>query len=232
MQCKFLFCAPKSATLKKLRDILKKCSALCYVHTDFEEFWQYSQNDLSHLYLLDVEMACGEERSIIDHPRFQSRQMNVAFYYSQNSLALMSANYRLNSLGDFDIEAIDLPQVLSQIISALKIKRGRENEILKLKAELYQTQQQHDRFVAQVQRSAEESDYRKLLREFIHKVDQKCLQFDFLPALSKVIAATDFVRRYTIFELTHNGQKLISPRLKGKKYRSLPALWLGNRSWE
>ena len=212
---------------KQLRDIFKQWSTLCYVYTDFDEFWERSQKSLSDLYLLDVKMVCGRERGLLDHPQYQTGQMNVAFYYSKGSHPLMSSSYRIKSLGDFNIDDPALPQQLSQLWNFLKAQRDRESEMGKLKMQLYETRGQLERTVGQIQQLSQQSDYRKLLAQFAHQIDQQCRRQDFLPALAKVVEQFDFIDQYALLELSPNGQKLLSPRLRGSKYRAFPSLWLG-----
>ena len=212
---------------KKLRDILKQWPVLCYVYTDFEQFWEHSQNELSHLYLLDVEMASGRGQRIIDHPKYRSGQMNVVFYYSQSSLPLMNTAYRMQSLGDLDIEAPDLPQRLSQLWGLFQARLDRKGENSKLKAQLYQAREQLHQVVQKNQHVAKKFDHGQLLGQIIRKIDQLCYGHDFLHALNLAIHHFDCFIQYSILELAPNGQKLVSPRLQGKKYRTFPTLWLG-----
>lgn len=212
---------------KRLRDALEGQVAVCYVYTNWDEFWNYSQDGLTQLYLLDVELVCGQERGIIDHPKYRARQMNVAFFYSQSTLPLMSAAYRLDSLGDFDVEVEDLPEKLSQILRFLKVRREREAEVRKLKAELYLARQERERSEGQLRELWKQANDRQLLGEVVRKIDRECCRQDFLQALAKVVEELDFFQQYGIFELAGNGQKLVSPRLAGRKYRALPSLQLG-----
>ena len=212
---------------KQLRDILKQCSVFTYIYTSFDEFWKNSQTELSHLYLVDITMASGDERAMNDHPQYQSKQMNVVFYYNPRSLPLLTTPYKVNSFGYFDIEGPDLSTELSLILDSLQAQENNKREVGKLKVELHQTRQQLHRSVEKVQNYAQECDYQKLLAKIIHQMDCQCQRYDFFSALDKVVGGLDFIHRYALFELTYNGQKLVSPRSMGRKYRTFPSLWLG-----
>ena len=212
---------------KQLRDILKQWSVFTYVYTNFDEFWKNSQTELSHLYLLDMTMASGDERGINDHPQYRSKQMNVVFYYDQHSLPLLTTPYKVDSFGYFNIEGPDLSTELSLILDSLQAQVNNKREVAKLKVELHQTQQQLHRSIDIAQSHAQESDYQKLLAKIVYQIDQQCQRYDFFSALDKVFEGLDFIHQYALFELTYNGQKLVAPRPMGRKYRAFPSLWLG-----
>ena len=230
MEVSILCSRPQDA--QKLTRLLKDSSSLSYTYKDFNELWEHSQEKLSQLYILDVEVVSGHERGIIDHPKYQKGLMNVVFYYSQDSLPLMASQYRMKSLGDFDIDDPDLAQRLSQVVAELKARQERQGEVGKLKADLYQARKSLDKLVEKNQREAQESDYRRLLCGLVDAINEECRVHDFLESFGRVMERANFIEEYAVLELTPNGQKLISPRLKGQKYRSFPSLWLGIQDQE
>ena len=179
---------------------------------------------------MDITMASGNERGINDHPLYRSKQMNMAFYYDQKSLPLLTTPYKVDSFGYFNIQEPDLPAQLSLILDALQAQESNKREVAKLKVELHQTQQQLHRSIDVAQNHAQESDYQKLLARIIHQIDQQCQRYDFFSALDRVFGELNFIDQYSLLELTYNGQKLVAPSTPGKEISVLPQFVVGHGS--
>ncbi|MCY4644687.1 MAG: hypothetical protein OXB88_08730 [Bacteriovoracales bacterium] len=214
---------------KALRDILKNWVSVCYVHTDFDDFWQNSQKEPAPLYLIDVEMIDAGKEKIADHPHYKSSLMNVAFFYSPSSFHLMSAPYLKTCCGHFDIESKDISQKLFDILESLKVNRDREREMLKLKVELHDIRGRFNQTIETAKQMKRTFGKQQLLGKLIFEIDRQCGKRDFLEAFGQVLEGCDFVYKYALFELVSNSNdpKLVSPPLKGAKVQHFPSLQLG-----
>ena len=212
---------------KQLRDILKKQSVLCYVYTDFEEFWQQLSHNPAELFLLDITMTSQGQRGIEDHPKYQARQMDIVFYCDQHSLPLLDTVYKLHSLGHFNLDSPHLEQELSLIIGAWKTQRTTAQRAQKLQAELHRTLRQRDQVIQSSRQYVQKIDYLQLLGDIVSRIEQAGRDQDFLSALDQVLGQLKVVEEYALLESTADGQKLVSPQLSGRKYRMFPSLWLG-----
>ena len=213
--------------VKILKNALSNYCRVFYTYTDFEHFWSETQKGGTPLYLVDVERACEGEHSLTDHPAYRAGQMNIIFYHTPRTLPLMSSAYRIHALGDVDLEADDLSQRLSSIMDAFSIRREKERENEQLKAKLYKSEQRFHKAVEQFQQESQRFDYHQLLVQFIRKIEHKYDGHNFLTAFSAVMEEVDFIDEYAFYELNDSGQKLVSPRIQGKKSYRFPSLWLG-----
>lgn len=202
-------------------------STVFYTYTDFDQFWSEAEKGTTPLYLVDVERACESERSLAEHPAYVDGRMNIIFYYTQETLPLMSAVYSMHFLGEVDREAEDLPQKLSHIVGVLLARRKKERENGQLKAQLYKSENRFHKAVEQFQQELQRFEYQEFLTQFMRKIENQYDGHNFLTTLSGTMDESNFIKQYAFFELSESGQKLASPRLKGKKYYRLPSLWLG-----
>ena len=212
---------------KLLSSFLRKWSIIPYVFTDLKNYKQSTIKEVPHLSLVEVTMMSDGVETLADHPKYQEGVLNCAVFCSNETIPLMAGSYEYNSIGFFNIDTTDLSSRLENLIIATQKRSEVFTENLRLKRDLHMAQDRSAKLIEKVQTNACREEYASVLSDFIEELDQKCTQLDFNNSIESVLERCEWVQRYTILEPTINGQKLISPHLKGNKFKACPSLWLG-----
>jgi two-component SAPR family response regulator len=84
---------------KKLSQVFKQVGVHPYVCTSLSEFWEDSMKNKPDLTIIDVKMMSQGEILFKDHPLVVNQELSVAFYYEQDSAALLYSTFDILNLG-------------------------------------------------------------------------------------------------------------------------------------
>lgn len=215
------------ATLaREFSNIFRDLGILAHYYPDLPNFWFSCIDEPPDFSLVDVQLLSFEGMNILEHPKVVDKSVPLSFFCRKGDLPLLQSTYQCFHLGKL-FEGQNYRRELQAILR-------RFNEINKLKTQVNQLQSELDRLnranvqlVQNVQKSKQSHDYQKTVKGLAQFFQQKLGSGPAIEGIAEVLDSWDLCQEYSFFELSPNGQKLISPNLEVEKYRQLPSLWLG-----
>lgn len=210
---------------KEISDALREIGIYAHFYDSLDEYWVAANSDTPDLTIVDVKKMSSGTMLFKNHPKVKGNALCFAFYYKDETKVLINSTYGLNHYGYIRREI----NLTGQIQSILK----RRNEELHLVEQSIQLANRVDRLQKRSQRlvhDAEisynfENQYQALIN-ITDRVGTANSKDDYLKNLSSVFSEWDACASYGIYQLTLNGQKLVSPKFIRPKYKQMPQLWL------
>lgn len=215
----------KMSDAKDLAKTLRKTGVIPHVYQSLREFWDGVLASPPTLCIIDVKNMSDEERVLKNHPLIKNESLNLAFYYQENSRALLSSTFGLHHFGiirQSDNYDVQLRPVLERLNKLLKI----QGENVLLKKQLARAKSRSLMLLESAQSYKEKEDHQKAILRLLEQLDLED-EGDYFGLVGKVLSAWDEIKEFAMVELNPSRQKLLSPDLKLEKYRQLPTLWLG-----
>jgi len=216
---------------KEVSNIFRAMDVLPYIYNDLKSFWFGTIEELPSFCLVDVQLFTEGDLSLAQHPQIKAQAMPVALYYSNATAPLAYTSFEVLNFG---LISADLP-LSGQIKAVLK----RVNKLNQLESELRESevkasglQHQIDRVVRGTEKLKESDHYLQLLKRSLQTFDALRDQEDFYQAVQQGFQQLGFVESFSLYELSFNAQKLISPQIVSHKFKELPSLWLGQTGYQ
>lgn len=216
---------------KEVSNIFRAMDVLPYIYHDLKSFWFGTIEELPSFCLVDVQLFTEGDLSLAQHPQIKAQAMPVALYYSQATAPLAYTSFEVLNFG---LISAELP-LSGQIKAVLK----RVNKFNQLEGELRESevkasglQHQIDRVVRGTEKLKETDHYLQLLKRSLQTFDALRDEEDFYQAIQQGFQQLGFVENFSLYELSFNAQKLISPQVTSPKFKELPSLWLGQTGYQ
>lgn len=214
---------------KELSDILRKTGVLPCIYQDLKSFWFESLEKVPSLCIVDVKMMADGELLLKNHPYIKNDQLPVSFYHKKETEPLLFSTYEIYNFGTISREQSLRGQIKSLLRRFNKVKElEQEKQNLAIENNKYTTQ--IGRIVASHEKAREQEFYDQLLKSIVGRFEIQKKSEDFYSACESVLASIKEIKQFSILELSHNGQKLLSPKLFHSKFCHIPSLWLGQCS--
>lgn len=218
------------ADMKDVQDIsvvFRQAGVIPHFYEDLKTFWREVTTKTPTLCVVDVRRMSEGDLVLKNHPLVIKNVLPLAFVYSNETAPLLYSTYQLFNLGLLNTSLNFRGQVKSLL--------WRVNKELDLQGKIRSLE--YSEHKAQRQLGVLDNAFVDLKerRYFDERLKEVCTDFeraklngsDFFDACEKVLSAMPEVAEFSYLELSHNGQKLISPKSFVKKFRMIPALWLG-----
>jgi hypothetical protein len=213
---------------KKIGHTFRSLGVIPHVYDDLGEFWSGVLEQMPTVAMIDVRMMSEGDLLLKNHPHIKSGELPITFLYSERTKPLLNSAHSIFNLG-----LINCDQALSGQIKNILRRVNRinhlENLLSEKRSKLERADAKLENLMVSSRELLEKEHYQQQLQELIIKITSMIGQEDNFTALcGKVFSEMDEVVEFTILKLSRSGQKLLSPQIKGEKFRSIPALWLGD----
>lgn len=211
---------------KELGDVFRKMGIIPHFYEDLRGFWYGTLESLPSLCIVDVRKMTEGELLLKNHPFVKAQTMPLAFFYGEDTKPLLYSTYELYHLGAIErgpSYSGPLKALLKRLNRQMELERGFQSENLDrttLEGKL-------EKVVARHEELKEKQFYSDYLKSLVTQFEMNRAEGDFLTVVCKVFDTRHEFSEYSLVELSKNGQKTISPPSEGRKYRTLPPLWLG-----
>ena len=214
---------------KEISDILRKTGVLPFIYQDLKTFWFETLEKIPSLCIVDVKMMTNGELLLKNHPYIKNEQLPLAFYHRKETEPLLYSTYEIFNFGTVNKEQ-SLKGQLKSLLRRFNKMRSAEEEKLNLGIENKKLSNQVGRIVASHEKGRENEFYDQLLKSIVGRFEIQKKAEDFYSAAEVVLSSVKEIKQFSILELSHNGQKLVSPKLFHSKFCHVPSLWLGQTS--
>ncbi|MFT6069756.1 MAG: hypothetical protein ACJAT2_001669 [Bacteriovoracaceae bacterium] len=214
---------------KEISDILRKTGVLPYIYQDLKTFWFETLEKIPSLCIIDVKMMTEGELLLKNHPYIKNEQLPLAFYHRKETEPLLYSTYEIFNFGTVNKEQ-SLKGQLKSLLRRFNKMRTTEEEKLNLNIENKKLSNQVGRIVASHEKGRENEFYDQLLKSIVGRLEIQKKAEDFYSAAEVVLSSVKEIKQFSILELSHNAQKLVSPKLFHSKFCHVPSLWLGQTS--
>lgn len=214
---------------KELSDILRKTGVLPHIYQDLKTFWYETLEKVPSLCIIDVKMMTDGELLLKNHPYVKNDQLPLAFFHKKETEPLLYSTYETFNFGTINKEQ-SLKGQLKTLLRRFNHVKSTEEEKMNLVIENKKLSSQVGRIVASHEKGRENEFYDQLLKSIVGRFEIQKKAEDFYSACEVVLSSVKEIKQFSILELSHNGQKLISPKLFHSKFCHVPSLWLGQTS--
>ena len=215
------------ADAKKIGQIFRDLGIIPHVYDDLGEFWSGALEHTPTLAMVDVRMMSEGDLLLRNHPHIKAGELPIAFIYSERTKPLLNSAHSV-----FNFGLVNCNQALGGQIKNILRRINRinylENRLDEQKIKLERSDAKLERLMVSSGNLQEREHYQQRLQEVSGTTISLIGREDsFADLTDKVFGQMEEVVEFTLLELSRSGQKLVSPQLTGDKYRSVPALWLG-----
>ena len=212
--------------VKEISAVFRKLGIIPHFYEDLKTFWIGTLERIPSLCIVDVKKMSEGDLVLCDHPAVKSEQLPLVFFYSKNTEPLLVSTNEFFHLGLLK-KTEDYENSLRVILKRVNhfIFLAHENQ--KLKSEKFKMIETIDQLKLEVLTEKQTDQYRSMVNSVCTQLEELRGESDFFKALEKVFQGIDEISEFSMFELSFNGQKLISPLSHVQKFRAIPSLWLG-----
>ena len=218
------------ADMKDVQDVsavFRQAGVIPHFYEDLKTFWREVTLKAPTLCVVDVRKMSEGDLVFKNHPMIAKNILPVAFVYSNETSPLLYSTYEIFNLGLLNTSLNFKGQVKSLLWRVNK-ELNLENKIRSLEYSETKVQRQLGVLDTAFVDLKERRYYDERLKEICGDFERAKLNgSDFFDACEKVFSGMKEVAEFSYLELSHNGQKLVSPKSFVKKFRMIPALWLG-----
>jgi len=211
---------------KKLSQVFKQVGVHPYVCTSLSDFWEDSVKQTPDLTIIDVKMMSQGDILFKDHPLIISRELSVAFYYEQDTAALLYSTFDILNLGLINGDLSPIGQIKS-VLNRYNSYQSWQNKARRANEAEAAVDSKLSQIVSKTEELKEKTFYQALQKSIQGRLEAQKQDDDFFIAVSRVLSGVKEVKKFSFLELSPSGQKLISPKFLFDKYVEIPSLWLG-----
>lgn len=221
--------------LKDVQDIsavFRQVGVIPHFYEDLKSFWRGVIEKVPTLCVVDVRKMSEGELVFKNHPALMKNALPVAFVYNNETAPLLYSTFEIFNMGLLNTSLNFKGQVKS-LLWRLNEQMNLENKIRSLEYSETKAQRQlgvlDNAFVDLKERRYYDERLKEVCGDFERA---KLTGADFFDACEKVLSSMKEIAEFSYLELSHNGQKLLSPKSFVKKFRVIPPLWLGKTCTE
>lgn len=214
------------SSAKEISSALRQQNILPHLYQTLEEFWVACSVQIPDLSIIDVTKMSQGSIQFRMHPKVLDKSMAYAFFSKDTTKILLQSTFGLSPVGYLHSDSSLGPQILSMVTKrAEEIRSVRERAELETRINRLQSRSQ--RILSERSEAEEFRAQFEFMRNVCSEIEDESTRQDFTHSLISKLENWDAIDGYGIFELSQNGQKLISPELSRRKYHPFPSLWLG-----
>ncbi|EQC50208.1 hypothetical protein M899_2822 [Bacteriovorax sp. BSW11_IV] len=211
---------------REISRVFKQAGVVPYFYDTLRDYWNGIVNDVPSLSVVDVKMMSDGDLFLATHPFVRTEALPLVFYYTDESAYLTGPAFECFNLGMIKNELGFDGQIKSLLKRVNHFYRlDRENSNLRTQA--IDVDSKVGRVVEANQKLQEKTFYGELFSSITEDFESARSNETFAAALSEVFTKYEEIEKYSCFEMSANGKKLIGLEGEGKKYFQIPALWLG-----
>lgn len=224
-QFKIILLSNEERQQKRFKDIFEKVGVEAIFTHDLDQFWHTANVEECDLCLIDVRQMSSGNRTLKNHPRVVNNELPLAFFYANNSQALVYSTYDFNHHGLIN-SSMSLAGQLKSILLRVEKTQGVQNTIKSLEYDRLMAEKAKRKFVEENEHLKQKSFYHGMLETLSEQMKGLWKEVDFYHGVGQFLQSVNFVKRYSFFLLNHAGNKLISPTMDQDKYEKLPSIWM------
>ena len=213
------------AEAKEVSDMLRDIGIYAHFYDDLDEFWIAANAETPDLTIVDVKKMSSGKILFKNHPKVKGNALCFAFYYNDNTRVLLNSTYGLNHYGYIRKE-VDMKGQVQSILRRRNEELHLIEQNIQLAGRVDRLQRRSQRIVNDAQISYNFENQFQHMMNIVDRVGTAKTKDDFVRNLTNVFSEWDACQQYGVYQLTLNGQKLISPQVVRPKYKQMPQLWL------
>jgi len=213
--------------VKKISEVFRQIGVIPHYYEDLRSLWNGTLEKIPSLCLVDVVKMSEGELLLRNHPYVKTKEMNLCFLYSEDTTPLLYSTFEIYNIGLIN-KSLNFKGQLKSILRRHNklIAQDRERQDLKLKNN--KLDRQMTGLVKSIESYKEKEFYKNKLRLFYDAFEKNRDADDFFVACENVLSNREEILEFAFLELSHNGQKLMSPSSRSLKFKKIPSLWLGH----
>jgi hypothetical protein len=209
-----------------LSTLFRKAGVVPSFYENLEDYWFAVMNDVPTLSVIDVRLMSQGKMALKNHPCVASDELPIVFYYSKETKPLLFSTHEVFNYGNINGDE-PIEGQLKGILKRVNKFHHFNTEVSSVRKEIQRVERSNDKLIFENSKLQEKKAVDENLKDFMLKLDELVRTVDFTQAMSMLFEDWNVVDEYCFFELDPFGQKLVSPSLKGVKFKSIPELWLG-----
>lgn len=210
---------------KKISDGLRDIGIFAHFYQNLDELWVSLNTYTPDFCIVDVKKMSHGTLLFKNHQKVKNHSLKYAFYYSDATKVLVNSTYGLNHYGYIRAE-LDLVSQFKNIL----MRRNEELRLLEqvdsFDARVKRLKLRSQRMVEQQERNQQVLNNTTKVKDLIERFGTVDNEDEFFKRVLTIFADWSDCYDFGIYKLNSTKQKLISPKIRGAKYRNLPDLWL------
>jgi len=214
---------------RRLAQVFRKMGILPCVYDSLVEFGRSLFKDRPDLSIVDIVKMREGDYLLKNHPLVKDESLFLSFYYREDNAHLLGTIDEFFNLGTICREREyegQLKSILKRVNRYLKYQYMEDD----LKKRVVRMQKRSAKLTSSLEYIKLKERNETMAYELIHKIEESHSELHFGYAIQRAMAAWDDIEAFGIYELSQNGQKLVSPKnshFASTRFESLPSLWLG-----
>ncbi len=214
------------ASAKEISQALRQNDILAHHYQSLDEFWVSTGIEIPDLVIVDVTKLSQGSIQFRAHPKVQNGQIAFAIFSKDSTKILLQSTIGLKPVAFLHADASLAGQVAS-MMDLRKKEIAKQLHIQDLEKRVERLQSRSQRLISDRSAAEEFRSHFEFMRTFCGEIEAEAIKQDFTKVLLNKLEDWQAVDGYGIFELSQNGQKLISPESGKRKFHPFPSLWLG-----
>lgn len=214
---------------KEISLALRKLNIFAYHYQNLEEYWASTHLQIPDLTILDVTKISQGSLQFASHPLVQQGKLNYAIFTKDSTKFLLKSTKFLRPLSYLSMD-FTLDYSLNQMIENLIKTNESKKTIDELTQRVDRLKNRNQKIISE---RSEAEEFRAQVNQIQHFSDGVRTQMrnsDFQTALINKLSEWVDIKSFGIYELSRDGQRLMSPEVEAKNYHALPSLFLGNKN--
>lgn len=211
---------------KEMTSSLRHQGIFAHLYQTLDEYWVAANIETPDISIIDVTRMSSGPIQFKNHPKVISKQLNYAFFSKDSTKVLLQSTLGLTPMSYLH-QDMTLGIQMNQLIEAVRREKAHKAEMNELKERVNRLQARSGRLLTERHKAETFRASFQFIREFLSDLETKTSIGEFQQALAQKFSQWEMVKNFGFYELSQNGQKLISPEMHKKNFVPFPSLWLG-----
>lgn len=221
--------ADDMSSAKEISLALRKLNIFAYHYQNLEEYWVSTHLQIPDLTIIDVTKMSQGNLQFASHPLVVQEKLNYAFFSKDSTKFLLKSTLALKPIGYLSLD-VTLDFTLKQLITHMISEKENTQTIAELSQRVERLKARNQKIISERSEAEEFKAQINQIQNFSNSVFKLMERTDFQNALIQSLSEWVDIDAFGIYELSRDGQRLISPESTAKNYNPLPSLFLGHKS--
>lgn len=221
--------ADDMVSAKEISLTLRKLNIFAYHYQNLEEYWASTHLAIPDLTIIDVTKMTQGPLQFASHPKVVEGKLRYAFFSKESTKILLKSTLALKPMGYLYMD-VTLENSLKGLLERIEEEKKNQKTFIELNDRVTRLQTKSKRMIEERSEAEEFKAYVDQVQNLVTSIHETMKRTDFNNALISKLSDWVDIKGFGIYELSRDGQRLVSPEINSKNYHPLPSLFLGNKN--
>ncbi len=214
------------ASAKEISDAIRNLGIFSHHYQSLDEFWATTSIELPDLLFLDVTKMSQGNILFKNHSRVLDGSLSYVIFSKDSTKVLLQSTLSMKPYAYLHKD-VTLSSQVEGIVLKKQNDLKNQKELTEFESRIQRLQARSQRMILERSQAEEFKAQFEFIKSFCIDVEKSLKGQNFINSLATKLETWNVINSFGMYELSQDGQKLVSQLVSSKKYHPFPSLWLG-----